>query len=62
MLFLHGGPGAAGSAWAPLAAKLPNHRCLLVDRPGTGLSDPHPLTNAAAVNHEAKTLVVDILV
>jgi pimeloyl-ACP methyl ester carboxylesterase len=41
-LFLHGGPNA-GSTWAPLVAHLTGLRCLLVDRPGTGLSAPYPI-------------------
>jgi 2-hydroxy-6-oxonona-2,4-dienedioate hydrolase len=60
-LFIHGGPGAAGSSFAHLAARLPQLRCLLLDRPGTGLSDPHPLGDPAAVRHEATTLVADVL-
>jgi pimeloyl-ACP methyl ester carboxylesterase len=43
VLFLHGGPNA-GSTWAPLVAHLDGLRCLLVDRPGTGLSAPYPIT------------------
>ena len=39
VLFLHGGPNA-GSTWAPLVAGLRNFRCLTLDRPGTGLSEP----------------------
>lgn len=39
-LFIHGGPNA-GSTWAPMVAHLSEFRCLLVDRPGTGLSDPY---------------------
>jgi len=42
-LFLHGGPNA-GSTWVPLVAHLDGLRCLLVDRPGTGLSTPYPIT------------------
>lgn len=42
MLFLHGGPNS-GSTWAFLAARLQGFRCLLVDRLGTGLSEPLPL-------------------
>lgn len=38
-LFIHGGP-SAGSAWATLAGKLHRICCLIVDRPGAGLSDP----------------------
>lgn len=41
VLFVHGGP-SAGSEWAHLAAELPGIRAIMVDRPGTGLSDPLP--------------------
>ena len=61
VVFIHGGPGAAGAIWADLAARLPRWRCLLIDRPGTGLSDAHLLRNAAEVRREAETLVVDVL-
>jgi 2-hydroxy-6-oxonona-2,4-dienedioate hydrolase len=60
VLFIHGGPGAAGSIWAYLVAQLPGLRCLLVDRPGTGLSDPQLLEDPAAVRREAATLVADV--
>jgi 2-hydroxy-6-oxonona-2,4-dienedioate hydrolase len=43
VLFLHGGPNA-GSTWVPLVEHLDGLRCLLVDRPGTGLSAPYPVT------------------
>lgn len=42
VLFIHGGPNAA-SGWVSLIAHLEGFRCLLVDRPGTGLSDPYPM-------------------
>lgn len=42
VLFIHGGPNA-GATWAPLVAHMPGVRCLLVDRPGTGLSEHWPL-------------------
>jgi 2-hydroxy-6-oxonona-2,4-dienedioate hydrolase len=61
VLFLHGGPGAAAGSWAHLAARLPNLRCLLLDRPGTGLSDANPLADIAAVRRECSTLVADVL-
>ena len=39
VLYLHGAPNA-GATWAPLVARTPGFRSLLVDRPGTGLSGP----------------------
>jgi 2-hydroxy-6-oxonona-2,4-dienedioate hydrolase len=39
LLFVHGG-STSGTSWADLAAALPERRCLLLDRPGTGLSAP----------------------
>lgn len=38
LLFVHGGPSAA-SKWAPLVERLPDFRCLLLERPGCGLSE-----------------------
>lgn len=38
-LFIHG-VTAAGSYFAPLVAHLPDLRCIVLDRPGCGLSDP----------------------
>ncbi len=43
ILFIHGGPNS-GSTWAPIAQFLTGYRCLIVDRPGTGLSEPYPIT------------------
>lgn len=43
VLFIHGGPNA-GSTWAPMLEHLDGYRCLLVDRPGTGLSEPYQVT------------------
>lgn len=42
-LFIHGAPNA-GATWAPMLSHLTEFRCLVVDRPGTGLSDPYRLT------------------
>lgn len=39
VVFIHGA-SIAGSSWSTLAAALPDFRCILVDRPGCGLSDP----------------------
>ena len=35
-----GGTGGTGPYWAPLVRELPGTHCLMVDRPGWGLSDP----------------------
>lgn len=43
VLFIHGGPNS-GSTWAPLVEHFPGYRCLIVDRPGTGLSEPYLVT------------------
>jgi 2-hydroxy-6-oxonona-2,4-dienedioate hydrolase len=62
VLFLHGGPNS-GSTWAQVASRLQGHiRCLLVDRPGTGLSDPLPEpVGPDRLRAFAETLVVDVL-
>lgn len=41
VLFIHGAPNA-GSTWAPIIDAFEGYTCLLVDRPGTGLSEPMP--------------------
>ena len=41
ILFLHG-VSNSGSSWADLVARLDGFRCLLVDKPGTGMSEPFP--------------------
>jgi 2-hydroxy-6-oxonona-2,4-dienedioate hydrolase len=43
VLFIHGGP-SAGSNWAGLLRHFSGFRALVVDRPGTGLSEPTPVT------------------
>lgn len=59
VLFLHGGPNA-GSTWASLAPRLAGRRCLVLDRPGAGLSDPKPVDHRTVAGF-ADTLVVDVL-
>ncbi len=39
VMLVHGSPNTAAS-WLGLAAELTDHRCLLVERPGAGLSKP----------------------
>jgi len=55
VLFIHGGvwPGAA---FASLVAELSDFRCLILDRPGCGLSSPLGYSN-----HEYKTLTAQLL-
>ena len=38
LLFIHGGP-AAGSLWMPLIEHLNGYKCIIIDRPGCGLSE-----------------------
>jgi 2-hydroxy-6-oxonona-2,4-dienedioate hydrolase len=60
-LFLHGGPNS-GATWAQLAAGVPGLQCLLLDRPGTGLSDPLPdPVTPRNMESYASTLAVDVL-
>jgi 2-hydroxy-6-oxonona-2,4-dienedioate hydrolase len=62
IVFIHGG-STCGTSWADLAIRLPGHRCLLVDRPGTGLSDPlrTPVRNLDDLAALADILLPDIL-
>ena len=39
VLFVHGASNS-GASWAPLVARLDGFHCVLLDRPGCGLSDP----------------------
>jgi pimeloyl-ACP methyl ester carboxylesterase len=59
LLFVHGGPNAA-STWAPLVQLLPDFRCVLLERPGCGLS-PLPRNPPRAVRHYATQLIGDML-
>jgi len=62
VLFIHGA-STCGTSWADLAARLPNVQCLLLDRPGTGLSDPldPPIRSVDDLVALTDTLVVDVL-
>lgn len=59
VLFIHGGPNA-GSTWAPLLEHLDGLRCLLIDRPGTGLSAAYPIT-ASNLPRIGAAFVADVL-
>lgn len=62
VLFVHGG-SASGANWAPLVARLDGFRCLLLDRPGCGLSDPldTDLSDLGRFGEFADDLVADVL-
>lgn len=62
VLFVHG-VSVAGTSWAPLAARLTGFRCLILDRPGCGLSDrlATKFDDVRAFVPFAETLIVDVL-
>jgi 2-hydroxy-6-oxonona-2,4-dienedioate hydrolase len=61
VLFVHG-VGNGGSSWASLAARLPGFSCLVLDRPGHGLSDTLGRSlDADGVSRFADALVIDLL-
>lgn len=62
VVFVHG-TMTAGPSWADLAAALPDFRCLLLDRPGCGLSTmpAAPLATQAEKEAVADDLLADVL-
>ena len=56
VVFIHGGPNA-GTTWAPIAHAMQDYRCIILDRPGCGLSE--------AVNYseidDLQVFAVDVL-
>jgi pimeloyl-ACP methyl ester carboxylesterase len=62
VLFVHGASNS-GTSWAPLAAQLKGYQCLLLDRPGCGLSErvPRRFDDVGAFGSFAETMVVDVL-
>lgn len=59
--FLHGA-SVAGSSWTDLASRLGDHRCLLIDRPGCGLSDPPAIAPGLfGLPALADSLLIDVL-
>ena len=62
VVFVHGATNGATS-WASLAARLPGFRCILLDRPGCGLSDPVVGSNRGmdSLDKLADDLIVDVL-
>ncbi len=63
VVFVHGA-AIAGASWCQLAVGLEGVRCILVDRPGCGMSDPivgGPLRDLPAVEAYADRLLPDLL-
>jgi 2-hydroxy-6-oxonona-2,4-dienedioate hydrolase len=61
VLFIHGA-STSGASWASLVARFPGYRCIVLDRPGTGLSKPIPRRiDATSLGEIADTIVPDIL-
>jgi 2-hydroxy-6-oxonona-2,4-dienedioate hydrolase len=61
VLFIHGA-STSGASWATLVARFPGYRCIVLDRPGTGLSKPVPRRiDATSLAEIADTIVPDIL-
>jgi Alpha/beta hydrolase family len=58
VVFVHGA-STAGTSWASLAARLDEFRCILIDRPGCGLSPPlsEGLADMARLGRFADALV-----
>ena len=62
VVLLHG-TSNSGASWAPLVARLDGFRCVMLDRPGCGLSDPLTtrFDDLERLGSFADTLVVDLL-
>jgi 2-hydroxy-6-oxonona-2,4-dienedioate hydrolase len=61
VLFIHGA-NTSGASWASVTARMAGFRCLILDRPGTGLSQPlSRRIDATSLQEIADTLVVDVL-
>lgn len=62
LVFIHGA-SVAGTSWCTLAAALDGFRCILLDRPGCGLSDPiagGPLETLGEVENYADRLLPEV--
>jgi pimeloyl-ACP methyl ester carboxylesterase len=62
VVFVHGSTNS-GVSWATLTARLDGFRCVLVDRPGCGLSEPLPYTldDPERLGTYGDALIVDVL-
>ncbi len=61
LLFVHGG-ASSGAGYAPLVAAMRSRRCIVIDRPGNGLSEPLPEPlDLAGFERFADGFVADVL-
>ncbi|TFH20306.1 MAG: alpha/beta hydrolase [Acidimicrobiales bacterium] len=62
VVFIHGGSNG-GSSWDSLVARLDGFRCIMLDRPGCGLSDPLPTRpdGIEGIEGYADSLIADLL-
>lgn len=62
VVLLHG-TSNSGASWAPLVARLDGFRCVVLDRPGCGLSEPlvTRFDDLERLGTFADTLVIDLL-
>lgn len=62
VLFVHGASNS-GASWAGLVARMGGFRCLVLDRPGCGLSDPLParLDDVDRLATFSERVLVDVL-
>lgn len=62
VIFVHGASNG-GSSWASLVARLDGFRCIMLDRPGCGLSNPlaAPPDDIAGIEAYADSLIADLL-
>ena len=62
IVFVHGASNS-GTSWAELVVHLDGFRCILVDRPGAGLSAPlpAPFVDVAALARFSDDLIIDVL-
>ncbi len=58
LLLIHGGPNA-GSTWLELASLLPSFRCLILDRPGCGLSGAY--SYGGITREKLEDLIVSVI-
>ncbi|HSF86081.1 MAG TPA: alpha/beta hydrolase [Acidimicrobiia bacterium] len=59
-LFIHGGPNS-GSTWIPILPYMPGVRAILVDRPGTGLSDSIAIESISDLERFGDHFVASVL-